>query len=147
MKIGKSITIFCVAILLLSCSQKPNTGEAEQEVKTAHEKRRVETLNGNWEAVSSMMADDLTFTHANAVVEDKTQFIDALKSKRLRYRKLADENLKVRVHDNTGVVSGICHIVVDASGTTIDLRVEFTELWVKKDNKWSMLLWHATQVP
>jgi ABC-type phosphate/phosphonate transport system substrate-binding protein len=146
MKIIKLMTLLSMAIVLLSCSQKSTSDDAKQEVEIAHEKRRTATLDGNWEAVASMMTDDLTFTHANAVVENKAQFIDALKSKRLQYKTLADDNVKVRVHDITGVVSGICHIVVDASGTLIDLRVEFTELWVKKDNKWMMLLWHATEV-
>lgn len=146
MKIGKFITTLGLAIMSLSCSQKSSTKDAEIEVKAAHEERRVTTLDGNWEAVASMMTNDLTFTHANAVVENKAQFIDALKSKRLQYKTLANDNVKVRVHGNTGIVSGICHIVVDASGTLIDLRVEFTELWVKKENKWMMLLWHATEV-
>ncbi len=146
MNILKLCTLISIAMVLLSCTKSSNSEDAKQEVQIAHEKRRVTTLEGNWEAVASMMTDDLTFTHANAIVENKAQFIDALRSKRLQYKTLADENVKIRVHDNTGVVSGICHIVVDASGTLIDLRVEFTELWVKKDNKWMMLLWHATQV-
>lgn len=92
------------------------------------------------------MANDLTFTHANAVVETKSQLIDALKTKRLQYKKLDDEQTQVLVKANTGVVSGICHIIVDASGTLIDLRVQFTEIWVKEGDSWKMLLWHATKV-
>lgn len=146
MIIKKIISAIIMTIVLLSCSQKQSTEGAAQVVEIAHEKRRVATLNGDWQTVALMMTDDLTFTHANAVVESKAQFIDALKSKRLQYKTLADENVKVRIHDNTGVVSGICHIVVDASGTLIDLRVEFTELWVKKEGKWQMMLWHATEL-
>lgn len=146
MKTGKLITVLSMAILFLSCSGRSRTEDVKQEVKAAHEKRRAATLDGDWKTVAAMMTDNLTFTHANAVVESKAQFIDALKTKRLKYQKLEDEHTQIRVQGNTGVVSGICHILVDASGNIIDLRVVFTELWVNEGNNWKMLLWHATEV-
>jgi ketosteroid isomerase-like protein len=137
--------LFCLASLW-SCTSPVQTDNAQQEVLAAHEKRRVATLNGDANTVDSMMTDDLTFTHANAVVETKEQFVNALRTQKLRYKTLKDEERQVRVHGSTGVVSGTCHIVVDASGTEYDLRVIFTELWVKEGNTWRMMLWHATEV-
>jgi ketosteroid isomerase-like protein len=112
-----------------------------------HEHRRLATLAGDADGVGSMMTDDLTFTHANGVVESKAQFLDALKSGRLKYKTLTDEERQVRVHGDAGIVSGTCRIVVTASGTEFDIRVLFTELWVKKGTAWKMVLWHATNVP
>lgn len=146
MKIGRLVVVLSMAILFISCSDSSRIDDAKKEIKAAHEKRRTATLDGDWKTVAKMMNDSLTFTHANAVVESKAQFIDALKTKRLKYQKLEDEQTQIRVVGNTGVVSGICHILVDASGNTIDLRVEFTELWVNEGNNWKMLLWHATEV-
>jgi ketosteroid isomerase-like protein len=79
-------------------------------------------------------------------VETKEQFVDALQTQRLQYKTLTDEDRQIRVNGNTGVVSGTVHIVVDASGTEYDLRVVFTELWVKEGDTWKMMLWHATEV-
>lgn len=138
-------SLLCLACLW-SCSTPGQTDNAQQEVLAAHEKRRLATLNGDANTVASMMTDDLTFTHANAVVETKEQFIDALKTGRLQYKTLTDEDRQVRVNGTTGVVSGTVHIVVDASGTEYDLRVLFTELWVKEGDTWQMMLWHATEV-
>lgn len=119
----------------------------EQAVLAAHEKRRDATLAGDAAAVGSMMTDDLTFTHANAVVETKAEFLDALKTGRYQYKSLTDEERGVRVHGDTGIVSGTCRIVVTAAGNDIDIRVRFTELWVKEGGAWQMVLWHATNVP
>jgi ketosteroid isomerase-like protein len=150
LKLCRIITAVMAILLCLgtlwSCTTNGQTDDVHQEVLAAHEKRRQATLNGDANTVASMMTDDLTFTHANAVVETKEQFVDALKTQRLQYKTLADEDLQVRVTGNTGVVSGTVHIVVDASGTEYDLRVLFTELWVKKGDTWKMLLWHATEV-
>ena len=119
----------------------------EQAVLAAHERRRDATLAGDAAAVGSMMTDDLTFTHANAVVETKAEFLDALKTGRYQYKSLTDEERGVRVHGDTGTVSGTCRIVVAAAGKDIDIRVRFTELWVKIGSAWRMVLWHATNVP
>jgi ketosteroid isomerase-like protein len=143
---GLLATLLCVVFVLSCTTNNEQTNDAQQEVLAAHEKRRIATLNGDANTVASMMTDDLTFTHANAVVETKEQFIDALESRRLQYKTLTDEDLQVRVNGTTGVVSGTVHIVVDASGTEYDLRVLFTELWVKEDDTWQMMLWHATEV-
>lgn len=121
--------------------------DAQRAVLNAHEQRRAATVAGDADIVGSLMTDDLTFTHANAVVETKAQFVDALASGRLRYRSITDEEPQVRVHGGAGIVSGICRIVVNASGTEIDIRVRFTELWVKKEGGWRMTLWHATEIP
>jgi ketosteroid isomerase-like protein len=142
---GLVATLLCL-VSLWSCTTNAQTDDAEQEVLAAHEKRRQATLNGDANTVASMMTDDLTFTHANAMVETKEQFIEALETRRLQYKTLTDEDLQVRVTGNTGVVSGTVHIVVDASGTEYDLRVLFTELWVREGDAWKMMLWHATEV-
>lgn len=146
MKLRKLISLLGLAIVMVACMQKSNLENDKKQVELLHENRRKSTVDGDWKTVSSMMADDLTFTHANAVVETKAQFIDALKTNRLQYKKLEDEQTQVRIQENTGAVSGICHIIVDASGSLIDLRVKFTEIWVKEGDNWKMLLWHATEV-
>ncbi len=143
---GLLATLLCGVFVLSCTSNNEQTNDALQEVLAAHEKRRIATLNGDANTVASMMTDDLTFTHANAVVETKEQFVDALKTQRLQYKTLTDEDRQIRVNGNTGVVSGTVHIVVDASGTVYDLRVLFTELWVKEGDTWKMMLWHATEV-
>ncbi|MCH7415419.1 nuclear transport factor 2 family protein [Belliella sp. R4-6] len=142
---GVLLTFLCF-VSFYSCTTDMKTDEEKQNVLAAHEQRRSATLNGDANTVASMMTDDLTFTHANAVLESKEQFVEALETQRLQYRALTDEDVQVRVNGSTGVVSGTVHIVVEAAGTEYDLRVLFTELWVKEGNSWKMMLWHATEV-
>ncbi len=141
------ITLLVATFYCLSMSPATAAENSEQAVLAAHEQRRVATLAGDADAVGAMMTDDLTFTHANGVVESKAEFLDALETGRLKYKTLTDDEYQVRVHGDTGIVSGTCHIVVDASGTEFDIRVLFTELWVKKGEDWQMVLWHATNLP
>jgi Domain of unknown function (DUF4440) len=70
-------------------------------------------------ALDSMMISDFTFMHANAAVERKAEFLDALKIGRYKYQSLTGEECRVRVHGDTGIVTGTCRILVTASGKTL----------------------------
>jgi hypothetical protein len=135
-------------VTLAACSAQPEAGRpstagTEQLILAAHEQRRVATLAAEVAALDSMMTADLTFTHANGVVDAKADFLGALQSGRLRYQSITDEERRTRVHGPAGVISGTCRLVVTASGQHIDIRVRFTELWVHEGGRWRMVLWHA----
>jgi ketosteroid isomerase-like protein len=137
------ITLFAVALCNLFMSPATAAETSEKAVLAAHEQRQAATLAGDADKVESMMTDDFTFTHPNGLVESKAQFLDALETGKLKYKTLKDQERQVRIHGDTGIVSGTVHIVVDASGTVFNVRVVFTELWVKKGDTWKMVLWHA----
>jgi ketosteroid isomerase-like protein len=144
--------VFCFFCIQLFVSCKDDEAEpvpsedAQKAVLAAHEMRRVATLNENVAVLDSLMMDDLTFMHPNAVVDTKAQFLNSLSNQSVQFTGLTDEDLTVRVHGTTGVVSGIVRVQVIASGTPVDVRVRFTELWVKEGDMWRMLLWQATAV-
>jgi ketosteroid isomerase-like protein len=133
--------------LLLFVTAASAAASSEKEVVAAHERRLAATLAADAGALDTMMTDDLTFTHPDGTVETKTQFIEAVRTKRYQYRSLTDEERQIRVHGKTGIVSGVSRIVLTVGAQDIDVRVAFTELWVKKGKTWRMVVWHATQAP
>jgi uncharacterized protein (TIGR02246 family) len=138
------------ALLSGACSSGLGTAstaeDSAQAVRAAHETRRTATVNGDAAAVQSMMTDDLTFTHPDASVETKAEFVGALRTGRYDYKSITDEEQQVRVYGDSAVVTGVCRIVINASGTDSDVRVRFVELWVRQESAWRMALWHATEV-
>ena len=75
-------TLLVIAWSVLSAAPTWAADDTEQVVLTAHERRRAATLAGDVAALDSMMTDDLTFMHANAPLETKAEFLDALKTGR-----------------------------------------------------------------
>ena len=57
------------------------------------------------------------------------------------------EGRTARVHGDTGVVQGVAHLLHRVEDRDIDVRLRFTELYVKQDGAWKMALWHSTKVP
>ena len=125
---------------------KPTLG-SEQAVLAAHDKRIAATIAGDVAALSSMMTDDLTYTHSSGIEESKAEFLDALKSGKYVYREIAARHRKVRVHGDAAVVSGPCHVVIEPGGKRTEIDLYFTELYVKKGAEWRMALWHSTRLP
>lgn len=123
-------------------------GEVEQAVLAAQDRRVAATLAADLTLLDGMLTDDLSYTHSNAVVETKAEFLDALKSGRYRYKSTRFDERKVRLLGGAAAaISGTCRVQVTSGGRELDVRLRFTELYVKQADAWKMALWQSTRVP
>jgi ketosteroid isomerase-like protein len=134
-------------VLALCASARAAAGDAEQAVLAAQDKRLAATMAADVPLLGGMMTDDLTYTHSNAVVETRAEFLDALKTGRYRYRSTTFDERRVRLYGDAAVVSGVCRVALTAEGRDLDVRLRFTELYVKQGGSWKMALWQSTRVP
>jgi len=119
----------------------------EQAVLAAQDKRVALTIAADVAALGAMMTDDLTYTHSSANVDTKATFLEALRSGKSKYTSITFEDRRVRLHGDTAIVSGTSHVLVTAGGRDLDIRLRFTELYLKQSGAWKMALWHSTRVP
>lgn len=135
-------------LLLLGASAIASAGETEQAVLAAQDKRIALTVAGDLAGLGAAMSDDLTWTHSNANVETKADFLEAIRSGKYRYKSMTFDDRRVRLHgDSTAIVSGTCRVQVTSGGREIDIRLRFTELYVRQGGAWRMALWQSTRVP
>ena len=57
------------------------------------------------------------------------------------------DDRKVRLHGDTAIVSGTCRVLVTTDGREIDIKLRFTELYVKQQGAWKQAMWQSTRVP
>jgi ketosteroid isomerase-like protein len=61
---------------------------------------------------------------------------------------MAFDERRVRLHgDATAIVSGTTRVQVVTGGRDIEVKLRFTELYVKDKGGWKMALWQSTRVP
>ena len=118
----------------------------EQAVLAAHEKRRDATLAGDAAAVGSMMTDDLTFTHANAVVETKAEFLDALKIRGINTSRSPTRNAGCASTATPNRLRDVSHCR-DRDRERHRYPCAFHRAVGEGGGAWQMVLWHATNVP
>jgi len=133
---------------VLGASATASTGDVETAVLAAQDKRIALTIASDVPGLAAAMSDDLTWTHSNANVETKAEFLEAIRSGKYRYKSMTFDDRRVRLHgDATAIVSGTCRIQVTSGGRDLDIRLRFTELYVKQGGAWKMALWQSTRVP
>jgi ketosteroid isomerase-like protein len=121
--------------------------DAPQAVLAAHDARIAATIKGDVAALGAMMTDDLTYTHSSGITETKAEFLDGLKTGKYLYRAIDASGRRVRVHGDSALVSGPCHIVIEPGGKRTELDLYFSELYVREGGAWRMALWQSTRLP
>jgi ketosteroid isomerase-like protein len=124
-----------------------STRQAEQEVRQREIRRFEAMVRGDVAALDDILADDLTYTHATGVFETKAEFIAKLKSGQTKYESFAPEDVLVRLYGTTSVVTGVARVKVQAKGEHLSFQLRFTDVYVKKGDRWQMVAWHATRLP
>ena len=120
---------------------------AEHQIRQRESSRFEAMVHGDAAALEDILSDDLSYTHANAVFETKAEFIGKIKSGQLKYEAFAPENLVVRVYGTTGVVTGVARVRVQVKGEQLSFQLRFTDVYVKKADRWQMVAWQATRLP
>lgn len=120
---------------------------AADAVRQAEAHRLQALLSRDFAALDRLLGADLTYTHSNAKVDDKTAYLEPFTSGRTRYVRLEPSEVVVRVYGDTAILTGrmLSVALVDGAESRTDLR--FTSVWVNRDGRWQMVAWHSARLP
>lgn len=121
--------------------------QAEHEIRQRETHRFEAIVRGDVAALEDILSDDLSYTHATGVFETKEEFIAKLRSGQLKYESFAPEGLRVRVYGTTGVLTGTARVKVQVKGEPLSFQLRFTDVYVKKGDRWQMVAWQACRLP
>jgi ketosteroid isomerase-like protein len=75
----------------------------------------------------------------------KAEEIADMKNRKDVFTSVAASDMQVRVEGNTGVVTGVYHMMGrDEKGQPIDRRIRYTDVYVKRDGRWMALASQGT---
>jgi ketosteroid isomerase-like protein len=121
-------------------------GEIKDEVLKIEEERNQALPKGDVAALERIYADDLVYTNATGALLTKAQHLANLKDRTLNFRSFKHDDVQVRVHGNTGVVTGISTSAVDYKGTVSSSPRRFVNVYVKQDGRWLCVVHMETPV-
>lgn len=125
--------------------QIPKSAEPALE---ADKLRRAAMISADIEKVSSLVSDDLVYTHSSGKVDDKKSFLDAIRSGSLDYEKIEPRNTVVRAKGGTVVVTGLVSISVKAPDGLKSFDARFTAVHMRnKEGNWQLMAWQTTRLP
>ena len=135
------------AVLLLSGTLQAfaQADAAEQSVRQVEDRRIKATIANDFATLEAVLADDLTYTHSNAVVDTKASYIESLRSGKTKYESIDRSPSLVRVYGNTALVTGSA--TVGLRGLAAPLSLRYTLAYVMRDGQWRMVAWQSTRLP
>jgi len=97
--------------------------------------------------LAKLMADDVVFVHGNALVQSKSDFLEAARVRRFRISSFAITDPKVVFFEGGAIVSGVEDIVLGAAATgeqprKVQMRV--SGVWVARPGGWQLILQQST---
>ncbi len=113
----------------------------------ALERQRFEAMTTkNLAFLRNVLADDLTYLHSNGLLENKEQHLANISSGKLVYSTMLLEEIKVRVHGKSAVITGIVKVTGILNEKPFDIRLRYTDFYIKEKGKWRLAAWQSLRL-
>ena len=99
-------------------------------------------------ALDPMLADEFVYrTHFGAEA-DKAEFLKSIASFPMKIVSLRGEELNVNIYGETAVITGVqLAEALPPEGETEESAVAFTDVFVRRDGRWLMVLAYGVELP
>lgn len=115
----------------------------DEKAVLAAEKQYIDGMvKADPESVAKVLADDLSYTHSSAKMENKADVLAGITGKK-QYTAIEVKSTKVRQYGNTVITN---HEMYFTSATN-NSHVFVTMVWVKQGSGWQMVQRQATKLP
>ena len=105
-------------------------------------------IQENIDEMNRLASDDLVYTHANCIIDNKAAFIDHIIEGELRFVAINYEDIEVRMHGPTAVLTCALHLdTLDSGNKKGELHFRTTHVWIFEDDQWQLLANQSTHIP
>ena len=118
----------------------------EQTVIELDRKRMTAMAGKDVATLSSLLADDLIYTHSSARLDTKQSLIGAMESGATVYTAVEPSEVKAQDLGDTVVLTGVAAISVNSNGKPNSFRVRFTDVYARRGGDWQMVTWQSTRL-
>jgi hypothetical protein len=119
----------------------------EATVKNAVEELRIAWLKQDKAKLVALTAAQLSYSHSDAHLEDKTKFIDGAMTRKATFKSLEWPELTVQVVGNTAVVRHLWVSESELDGKVTTTKIGVMQVWQKQDGGWQLLARASWRLP
>jgi ketosteroid isomerase-like protein len=149
MLLKKWIAIMTMA-LVAGCATGPGMSSSADEVQAvtaAAEKLRLAMIDPTPEALSALVADDLSYGHSGGKVDTKTSFIADLLSGASDFVTIAITDQTVKIVGNDAIVRHTLTADTNDAGKPGKVTIKILGVWQKQAGQWKLLARQAVRPP
>src|SRR5256885_16232525 len=132
-----------LSVLALGATAFVGSTQAES-ADEATIKKVVDELRTAWfkqdkAKLESLTAEQLSYSHSDARLEDKTKFIDGVMTRKATFKSLEWPELTVQVVGNNAVVRHLWVSESELDGKVTNTKIGVMQVWQKQDGGWKLL--------
>ena len=124
------------SVMLTVCAVALAQGGVDKTLMDLEHQWVKAALASNGEALAPLLAADFVSVQSDGTMESKSEYVAKTTKSKWQVSEVSD--MKVRVHGNSAVVTGVwTGKGTDGTGKTVDAKERFADTWVKMpDGKW-----------
>ena len=120
---------------------------ADEALKAEHARYAAQAAN-DFAAMDKLFGDDLTYQHSSAAVDNKASYIEAMRSGRVKYRKMTPNgDEKTRTYGCLALITGTAVYEVTSGGQDRSVPLRYTAVWAKRPSGVQFVSWQSTGIP
>lgn len=131
---------FCALSLLIA-------GKPEDDVKAAMEAWKTAVIKKDKATLEKLMHPQITYSHSNALMENRDQAIAAFMAPTMTYKALDMADTTYRTFGNTVLVQTKLTVKNAQNGVDNTLSLSALMVWVKDQGRWQMVGRQTTRYP
>lgn len=134
-----------ILVLLLVATGTFLFASSEDDVKAAINKFRAAVVSKDRATLEKLVAEEVTYSHSSAMMENKKQMIDAMLSPDMQYHSLDMEGTTYRIYGNTALVQTKMTVNNTQKGEKKSMPLSVLMVWVKKNGTWQIVARQSTR--
>jgi len=119
----------------------------EAAVRNAVEELRIAWLKQDKAKITSLTAEQLSYSHSDARLQNKTEFIDGVMSRKATVKSLEWPELTVQVVANNAIVRHLWVSESELDGKVTNTKIGVMQVWQKQDGGWKLLARASWRLP
>lgn len=123
------------------------SADVDAEVRELERQRWQAIIAKDIEALRRLTADELSYTHSNAMVDTKDSYLRAIEGRVFDYQAVRHFDDECRVIGDVALLTGRAEIDVVAGGSLRHLNARYSVTWVRRGGRWQFLCWQSTAIP
>ena len=138
-----------LAVLVSMATAAWAQAPAEQAILQAEKDRFAAMIKGDRAGLERVLAEDLFYTHSNALLETKAEFIKSVTSGAIDYVSIvpSDSDRKVHIKGDVAVLNGVAAVNVIDKGNDLKFKLRYTTVYRNEGGRWLLTAWQSTRFP
>jgi hypothetical protein len=118
----------------------PALAEADEAgVKQAVEALRLALLKADKGKLEALAAEQLSYGHSSAVVQDKAEFVNGVMTRKATVKSIDFPELKITMAGNNAVARHLYVSESETDGKPNNVKIGVLAVWQKQDGGWKLL--------